>query len=71
MIFDPDKHQREERREGSERRQEVRRADDVVKAAQPSVDELRALAATVRNCQRNGHPDLSKHLDALLTKLGA
>lgn len=40
----------------------------------PSPDhlgELMALAATVRQCQRNGHPDLPKHLEALLTKLGA
>lgn len=36
-----------------------------------TMDELRALAATVRQCQRNGHPDLTKHLDALLGKLGA
>ena len=33
--------------------------------------ELRALASTVRNAQRNGHPDADKHLDALLTALGA
>lgn len=33
--------------------------------------ELMALAATIRQCQRNGHPDLSKHLEALLAKLGA
>jgi len=40
----------------------------------PSPDhlgELMALAATVRQCQKNGHPDLTKHLEALLTKLGA
>lgn len=40
----------------------------------PSPDhlgELMALAATIRQCQRNGHPDLGKHLEALLTKLGA
>ncbi len=34
-------------------------------------DELRALANTVRTAQRNGHPDASKHLDALLSALGA
>jgi hypothetical protein len=33
-------------------------------------EELVALAATIRQCQRTGHPDLSKHLEALLTKLG-
>jgi hypothetical protein len=33
--------------------------------------ELRALAVTVRTAQRAGHPDASKHLDALLTLLGA
>ncbi len=33
--------------------------------------ELRSLAGTIRQCQRNGHPDASKHLEALLTKLGA
>ena len=34
-------------------------------------DSLRALAATVRQCQKNGHPDLATHLDTLLTTLGA
>lgn len=33
--------------------------------------DLRALAATVRQCQRNGHPDAAKHTDALLKALGA
>ena len=33
-------------------------------------DEVRALGATVRTCQRNGHPDFLKHLDALLSTLG-
>ena len=32
---------------------------------------LRALAVTVRTAQRSGHPDAGKHLDALLTALGA
>lgn len=40
-------------------------------AAPAGDDELRALAATVRQCQRNGHPDADKHLDALLSALGA
>lgn len=56
-----------DRRSGEDRRQTP--APNV-----PSPDhlgELIALAATVRQCQRNGHPDLSKHLEALLTKLGA
>ncbi len=40
--------------------------------ATPAGDaDLRALAATVRQCQRNGHPDTNKHLDALLGALGA
>lgn len=39
--------------------------------APDQLGELMALAATVRQCQRNGHPDLSKHLEALLAKLGA
>lgn len=33
--------------------------------------DLRALAATVRQCQRNGHPDSAKHMDALLKALNA
>jgi phage protein D len=41
-------------------------------AAAPAGDaELRALAVTVRTAQRSGHPDAGKHLDALLTALGA
>ncbi len=31
---------------------------------------IAALAATVRNCQRQGHPDASKHIETLLTILG-
>jgi|SoiMethySBSTD1v2_1073268.scaffolds.fasta_scaffold5813331_1 hypothetical protein len=55
-----------------DRRQEQRRADDKLSPSVASpLGELMALAATVRQCQRNGHPDLSKHLEALLTKLGA
>lgn len=65
---------RTNRRSGDERRQEPRRADDAPKPVQLSTDdllvELRGLASTVRQCQRNGHPDASKHLEALLTKLG-
>ncbi len=34
-------------------------------------DELRALAATVRTAQRNGHPDATTHLNTLLNALGA
>lgn len=34
-------------------------------------EELRGLASTVRNCQRDGHPDLATHLDNLLKLLGA
>jgi predicted nucleic acid-binding Zn-ribbon protein len=33
--------------------------------------ELRALAATLRTAQRNGHPDAAKHLETLLKTLGA
>ncbi len=52
-----------------DRRQDFRREGD---APTPTdINELRALAATVRQCQRNGHPDASKHLETLLTKLGA
>jgi len=41
-------------------------------AAAPAGDaELRALAVTVRTAQRSGHPDAGKHLDTLLTALGA
>jgi len=54
-----------------------RRTDDVPSTTVPCVHpaevtqaELVALAGTIRQCQRNGHPDLSKHLEALLTKLG-
>lgn len=40
-------------------------------APAPEADHtLRALAATVRQCQRTGHPDLGKHLDSLLAALG-
>lgn len=61
----------------AEHQQEVRKLEEAratkeTKGPQEvSLVELRALAATVRQCQRNGHPDLSKHLEALLTKLGA
>ena len=62
-----------------------RRTDDVPSLTIPSVHpaeaaqlalsarivEMVALASTIRQCQRTGHPDLSKHLEALLTKLGA
>ncbi len=87
MIYDPDSKDRRdpkldaprvlresvikppERREAADdRRQEPRRTNDT---PAPSMAELTALATTVRQCQRNGHPDLSKHLEALLTKLGA
>lgn len=34
-------------------------------------DDLRGLAATYRAAVRNGHPDASKHLETLLTALGA
>ncbi len=33
--------------------------------------DLRALASTVRQCQRSGHPDAAKHVDALLKALSA
>ena len=40
--------------------------------AQPVGDsELRALANTVVTARRNGHPDWTVHLDALLKTLGA
>ena len=62
-----DPFSRERRLSSDDRRQSSRRVDDAV----DPLPELRALATTIRNCQRNGHPDLSKHLEALLTKLGA
>ena len=34
-------------------------------------EDLRGLAATYRTAVRNGHPDASKHLETLLTALGA
>lgn len=56
-----------DRRSGEDRRQ-----TPAPNAPSPDrLSELMALAATIRQCQRNGHPDLSKHLEALLTKLGA
>ena len=56
-----------------ERRQQIRRAEDQKpeRNIENDLQELRALASTVRQCQRNGHPDLTAHLDALLKKLGA
>ena len=45
--------------------------EDRRKSDADPMPELRALAATVRQCQRNGHADLTIHLDALLKKLGA
>jgi len=47
-----------------------------LEAATPTVAvvgdaDLQALAATVRTAQRAGHPDAQKHLDTLLTALGA
>lgn len=40
--------------------------------AAPAGDaDLRALATTYRTALRNGHPDAPKHLEALLTSLGA
>lgn len=47
-------------------------AGTVELAVAPAGDaELRALAVTVRTAQRAGHPDVGKHMDALLTALGA
>jgi len=43
----------------------------VVKAPAPEPVDVQALAATVRTALKNGHPDATKHLDALLTALGA
>jgi hypothetical protein len=43
----------------------------VVKAPAPEPVDVKALAATVRTALKNGHPDATKHLDALLTELGA
>lgn len=40
-------------------------------AAPAGDDELRGLAATIRACHRNGHPDAQVHLDNLLRLLGA
>jgi predicted nucleic acid-binding Zn-ribbon protein len=33
--------------------------------------ELQDLARTIRQCQKNGHPDYGKHVDTLLRQLGA
>lgn len=49
----------------------VDQLDEVPAPAAAGDDQLRALAATIRNAQRNGHPDAAKHVDALLRLLGA
>ncbi len=41
----------------------------VVMAPSDLVSELRALAVTIRTCQRTGHPDAPKHIEALLIRL--
>ena len=47
-------------------------ASPALTTTEPAGDgELRALAATARQAQRNGHPDAGKHVDALLIALGA
>jgi len=74
--YDAKNPNREERRDNDERRTDTRRMDDkameeVKKLPTTDLSELRALATTIRNCQRNGHPDAGKHIEALLTKLGA
>jgi len=48
---------------------EAEAARPVVMAPSDFVTELRALAATIRTCQRTGHPDAPKHIEALLTRL--
>ena len=50
---------------------EARESVTEVAAAPAGDEELRALAATARQAQRNGHPDAGKHVDALLSALGA
>lgn len=40
-------------------------------AAPAGDDELRGLATTYRAAVRNGHPDAPKHLETLLSALGA
>lgn len=60
----------EQLRVALDRVQELEAAPAV--AAAPAGDaDLRALASTVRTAQRNGHPDAAKHLEALLSALGA
>ena len=46
-------------------------ATPVVAAAPAGDDELRGFAATYRAAVRNGHPDAPKHLEILLSALGA
>lgn len=79
VEFDRNRDRRDRRDATSDRRQEPRRVED--KAAEQArslpVDEsallaeLRGLASTVRAAMRNGHPDATKHLNTLLTRLGA
>ncbi len=42
-----------------------------VTAAPAGDADLRALATTVRTCLNNGHPDVAKHVNTLLSALGA
>jgi hypothetical protein len=50
---------------------EARESTAAVATAPAGDAELRSLAATARQAQRNGHPDAGKHVDALLNALGA
>jgi peptidoglycan hydrolase CwlO-like protein len=51
---------------------ELEATSDEQEAPAPAGDsELRALATTIRTAQKNGHPDVPKHVEALLKALGA
>ena len=58
------------RRELDEVREQLENATKVV-ATPVGEASVRALASTVRQCQRNGHPDFGAHLENLLRSLGA
>lgn len=55
----------------SEERVAELEAAPVVAAAPAGDDELRGLATTYRAAVRNGHPDAPRHLEILLSALGA
>ena len=54
---------------GMSDRRAAKEVEPVKVSAESVLNELCALVATIRQCQRNGHPDASKHIEALLGKL--